>query len=73
MRTEINRAAFNKHTGKWSVSFITWMGNPGYEYVAGETCSASVFNCEDAALEAGRRALAMLESTGKYPNMCEAF
>jgi hypothetical protein len=73
MRTVINRAAFNEHTGKWSVSFITWMGNPGYEYVAGETCSASVFELEAEALAAGGRALAMLESTGKYPNMCEAF
>jgi hypothetical protein len=38
-----------------------------------EAESAPVFTTEDEAYTGGNRALDMLATTGKYPNMCEVF
>lgn len=60
-------------SGKFSVMFQAFMGLPGDEYDAGDIESAPVFTTEDDAYDAGRRALTVFESTGRFPNMCEVF
>ena len=64
---------FSKHAGKWSASFQTWAGEPGDEYMVTSCTSGAFFDTEDAAYEAGDRALDCLQATGQYPNMCEVF
>ena len=59
--------------GKWAASFETFCGTPGSEYLANSATSAAVFDTEDEALEGQLRALAVLEATDRYPNMCEKF
>jgi hypothetical protein len=59
--------------GKWAVSFDTFLGLPGAEYLANTATSAPVFETEDEALIGGARALTRLEETGRFPNMCEKF
>lgn len=72
MRTEMGMVV--QHVNKkWSVSFTTYCGTPGSEYVANTCTSAAVFTTEDLAYNAGERALNILEDTGKWPNMCEVW
>ena len=72
MRTEMGPVV--QHVNKkWSVSFNTYAGNPGGEYLANTATSAPVFDSEDAAYAGGERAMTVLEDTGKWPNMCEVF
>lgn len=73
MRTEQGIPVQSPHNGKWSATFVTYNGNPGHEYVANDCTSAPVFNTEDEAREGATRALNMLETTGRFPNMCEVF
>jgi hypothetical protein len=73
MRTEQGFPEQSTINGKWSATFVTYCGKPGDEYVANTCASAAVFATEDDAVAGGARALAMLEQTGKYPNMCELF
>lgn len=73
MRTEQGIPEQSAHNGKWSATFVTYIGTPGAEYVANQCTSAPVFETEDAAREGASRALDILEATGKYPNMCEVW
>jgi hypothetical protein len=60
--------------GKWSAAFINWR-HPinDVPYVASTCTSAPVFDTAADAEEGGKRALVVLEQTGKFPNMCEKF
>ncbi len=73
MRTEIGSVNQSKFNNKWSVTLVSYKGVPGQEYVSSEVESAPVFLTEDEAYAGGKRALDMLENTGKFPNMCEVF
>jgi hypothetical protein len=72
-RTCLATPQFSLHTGKWSAHFETWVGTPGSEYMATSITSGAFFDTEDAAYEAGARALDVLQATDKFPNMCEVF
>jgi hypothetical protein len=72
-RTCLATPQFSLHTGKWSAHFETWVGTPGSEYMANSITSGAFFDTEDAAYEAGARALDVLQATDKFPNMCEVF
>ncbi len=72
-RTCLAAPEFSKHANKWSAAFETWRGIPGDEYKVTSCTSAPLFDTEDAAYEAGARALDCLQATGKWPNMCEVF
>lgn len=72
MRTQANGVQLGKN-GKYAVKFVTFNGAPGSEYVMSECTSAPVFANEDEALAGQQRALDMLETSGRFPNMCEVF
>lgn len=72
-RTCLARPEFSKHGAKWSAHFEVWAGLPGDEYMVTSITSGALFDTEDAAYEAGGRALDVLQETGKFPNMCEKF
>jgi hypothetical protein len=72
MRTEMGMVNL-KSNGKYSVSFKTFKGQPGNEWVAFEAESAPVFDTEEAAYAGGVRALDCLAVSGRFPNMCEQF
>lgn len=72
MRTEAG-GVFKAANGKYAVIFVSYKGVPGNEYVCSEVESAPVFATEDEAYAGQNRALDMLEETGQFPNMCEAF
>jgi hypothetical protein len=59
--------------GKWTVSFETWAGKVGAEYLANTCTSAPVFDTEDEAYDGMIRALDVLAKTDRFPNMCEKF
>lgn len=72
MRTEMGQVV--QHVNKkWSVSFTTYCGNAGSEYVANTCTSAPVWDTEGLAYSAGQRALDILEETDRWPNMCEVW
>lgn len=74
MRTALGTANKSKLNDKWSIVIVTYKCNDlGREYVCFEAESAPVFITEDEAYAGGKRALETLETTGMYPNMCEAF
>jgi hypothetical protein len=73
MRTEQAIPTQSTVTGKWAASFVTYRGTPGNEYIANECTSAYVFETEDEAYLGGIRALTVLETTDRWPNMCEKF
>lgn len=73
MRTEIAQPILSAHTGKWRAVLVTFMGTPGSEHLASSIESAPVFATEEDAYAGSNRALDVLETTGKFPNMCEAF
>lgn len=58
-------------SGKWRAAFESWATYNGEEYLSSSCTSAALFDTAPDAEEAGKRALATLEATGKYPNMCE--
>lgn len=68
MRTEQGQPVqhINK---KWQASFRTFVGTPGSERVIASALSAPIFDTENHAIEAGGRALDVLEVTGTLPNM----
>jgi hypothetical protein len=72
-RTCLATPRFSLHGGKWAAHFETWAGIPGSEYMATSITSGAFFDTEDAAYEAGARALDVLQATDKFPNMCEVF
>lgn len=59
--------------GKWSASFENWVTRGDETYMSSSCTSAPLFDTAPDAEEAGKRALAKLEATGKYPNMCEVW
>jgi len=73
MRVQIKNAFVDPTTGKFAVSFILRMGDPGSEYEVGDVASAAVFDTEDEAYVAGDFALDYFKVNGKFPNMCEKF
>lgn len=72
MRTQQNGVEQGKN-GKWSVKFISYKGVVGDEYVFSEVQSGFVFETEADAYAGSERALTLLETTGRYPNMCKYF
>jgi hypothetical protein len=58
-------------SGKWSASFENFVTRDGETYMSSSCTSAALFDTAPDAEEAGKRALATLEKTGKFPNMCE--
>jgi hypothetical protein len=73
IRTQANKPVLSKHNGKWSATFDNFRGTPGDEYLMSTVESAAVFVTEEEAYAGTERALAVLEATGKYPNMCGPF
>lgn len=73
MRTELGQATQSKINSKWSITLVSYKGTPGQEYVSSEAESAAVFATEADAYAGGNRALDVLVSSGRFPNMCEAF
>ena len=73
MRTQLGVVKLDNRTGKYSVTFETFKGTPGSEYVAFEVESAAVFDTEEEAYEGGNRALKTLAETAAYPNLCKKF
>lgn len=71
IRTEVGVA--NEVRGKWNVSFNTYIGEPGSQRLSGTITTPAKFDSEDDALDAGSRALTVLEQTGIFPNFSEAF
>lgn len=65
-KAKVSGAKYSPTRDKWSV--LLEMQNK-----SGEFESAYVFPTEADALWAGFRAVRILEETGKFPNMCEAF
>jgi hypothetical protein len=72
MRTQVEGVNLESN-GKWSVTFKSYKGVPGDEYVCSEVASGAVFTTEDEAYAGATRAMDLLETTGRYPNMCEKF
>ncbi len=72
MRTEVDTVK-RYPNGKWSVSFNTFAGKAGAEYLANSCESGTVFATEDDAWAGANRAMDHLEKTGRWPNMCEVF
>jgi hypothetical protein len=58
-------------TGKWLVVIDTY--NRTGDRCAFSTESAAVFASSDEAYAGGARAVAAVEKTGMFPNMCESF
>jgi hypothetical protein len=73
-RTEITDSLQNSKN-KWNIIFTDYKVSSvtGDEYECGVIESGYVFDTEDAAYDAGQRALKLLEETGRFPNMCEPF
>ena len=63
----------SKFNGKWGCTFRMIASHAGVEYTAGELETAALWFDPVAAQVAGRRALEVLETTGKWPNLCEVW
>jgi hypothetical protein len=61
------------NNGKWRAAFENYVTRDGETYMSSTVTSAPVFDTPADADEGGKRALAVLEATGKFPNMCEKF
>lgn len=72
MRTQVGKVELQVN-GKWSVSFESFRGEIGNEYLSAEITSAAVFETENDAYAGGNRALSCLQDTGHFPNMCKLF
>ena len=59
--------------GKWRAAFENFVTRDGETYLSSSCTSAPVFDTPADADEGGKRALKLLEETGKFPNMCELF
>lgn len=58
---------------KWAARFEMWAERNGEKYMTSLCTSGAFFDTPADADEAGKRACAVLEQTGKFPNMCEKF
>jgi hypothetical protein len=64
----------NEATNKWAVHFVTFrVTEMGDAPVVGRVTSAAVFDNKQAAYAGGARAVALLEKTGAFPNLCGPF
>lgn len=59
--------------GRFSVMFDAFMGHPGSETLIGTMESGPVFPNEDAAYAGGKRALALYDAVGVFPDMTRIF
>ena len=62
-----------ERNGKWSAAFENWVTRGDDTYMSSSCTSAALFDTAADAEEAGKRAVAILKATGKFPNMCEKF
>jgi hypothetical protein len=69
--TQIGAPIQCKHNHKWSAVFNVYRLEPCYLISSIE--SAAVFVTADDALAGANRALDVLTTTNKFPNMCEEF
>lgn len=65
-KAKVSGAKYSPTRDKWSLLLEM-------QDKSGQIESAYVFLTQADALWAGFRAVCMLEETGKFPNMCEAF
>ena len=72
-RVSLCPPTFSAVVKKWCVNMKTWRGEPGNEHMVYSVTSGALFDTEAEAAAAGDRAMDTLQSTGKYPNMCEQF
>jgi hypothetical protein len=63
----------SKFSGKWACTFQAFITYEGKEHLSSSCESGAVWFDKAAALVAGERALALLERTGRYPNLCEVW
>jgi len=61
----------SKFSDRWACVFQVFRSHNGDEYLAGQLETSALWFDAEAALKAGRRAMEVLEQTGKWPNMCE--
>lgn len=73
MRIQTDSPVQSQSTDKWAVQFRSFVGTPGQEQELMPIVSANVFDTEDDAIEAGNRALDLLEQTGKFPDLTGKF
>ena len=59
------------HNGKWSSTFENFRVHGDTATPMSTITSAALWDSQQAARDAGQRALAVLDETGKYPNLCE--
>lgn len=59
--------------GKWAAAFNNWVERGADKYLSSTCASAHVFDTAADADEGGKRAIAYLERTGRFPNMCDKF
>jgi hypothetical protein len=62
----------SEHEGKWRACFDIARPYAG-KVRRSELCSALLFNSEEAATEAGKRAELVFSHTGKLPDLTELF
>ena len=73
-RTVVAPSEFVPYSGKWKAVFETWIGRDGEaEYLAFSCSSGYEFATAEEATEGAQRALAILEETDSFPNMCAPF
>ena len=73
MRTQLDIVNYHSTSDKFSITFVTYGGTPGDEYILNTIESAPLFEYEDEAIYAGSRALDILEVTGKMPDITVLF
>ena len=72
IRTEITRLPCVND--KWAVEFTTYEGpSRQYERLRSKSISAPLFESYSAAVNAGNRALAVLNNTNCFPDLCQPF
>jgi len=59
--------------GKWAAAFENWVQRGSDRFMSSRCTSSPVFDTAADAEEGSKRALTVLEATGKFPNMCEVF
>ena len=73
IRIEQTAPVQSKFNGKWACTFTNTRIDNGKEHVATQLETAALWPDAATATQAGKRVIEILEKTGKYPNMCEAW
>jgi hypothetical protein len=73
LSTKLAQPQLSLHTGKWCAQFENFITTGDETFMSSSCTSGAVFDTAADAEEGGKRALALLEETGKFPNMCEKF